>query len=80
MVSNSNSEAMQATWRAINGHWAVYGPADLGAPGQYVTVTRKDGTTSQVLIGNVQPAKRLNGRPFVYGWPQRKKQAPVRSS
>lgn len=62
---------MNLTWRRINGMWTVYGPKDAVTPGQWVEVSKREGGTSRVLIGKTQPARTLDGRKFVYGYPQK---------
>lgn len=40
------------TWASMNGAWMVRGPKDR-APGERVTVLRKDGSSAQVVLGDV---------------------------
>lgn len=40
-------------WKRKDDQWMLYGPANLIFPGATVTVTKKDGTTTQEKIINV---------------------------
>lgn len=48
--------------------WKVFGPAELLVAGQPATVTKKDGTTTQVLIGKVSKEFEIEGVWCAYGY------------
>lgn len=48
--------------------WKVFGPAELILAGQPCTVTKKDGTTTDVVIGRVSKTFDVEGVECVYGY------------
>lgn len=59
-----------ATWRKNReGSWVVFGPASEILPDTWVSVSKKDGSTSRTLIATTSRPFDVNGVPHVYGTP-----------
>lgn len=50
-----------------NGKWKVFGPVELLGAGGVVVVTKKDGTTTEVLISKVSRSFDVEGVECAYG-------------
>ncbi len=50
--------------KVADGRWAVIGPAGLMGKGKTVTVTRDDGTTTQVTIDHIAETFDAYGVPY----------------
>jgi hypothetical protein len=62
-----------ATWRKNReGTWVVFGPASEVLEGEWVAVSKKDGTSKRVKIGQVSRPFQVDGKAHVYGTPEQR--------
>jgi len=70
-----------ASWRKNKqGEWVVFGTMDEVTEGGWVSVSKKDGTSRRVKIGQVSKSFQIYGKAHVYGTPDRRESGTQQSS